>query len=224
MHALPSPEAILRWRASPLSAAPLLHLVWQSALPEVLALGALTSAAFLPNASTSGTADCHTRWRGAADGGGVCHQHCLTEDMTSPCMCAPLKEGSTFKGHQGAHMQGKDMSSVRQCLRRCPIRSAPKPLPAGRLPYDGRTCQTLSPLTTVTTLFQALRQQYHSHPCCRRAGLRPLQHRHPAWHRLLCGELSTLMCCLILCLHLTHNGSVSDAPPAANRWPQLVHH
>lgn len=65
--------------------------------------------------------------------------------------------------------------------------------------------------------FQALRQQYHTLPCCRRAGLRPLQRCHPARHGSLCGELCTLTCCqtLLLCLHLIYNGSISGPPPAA---------
>ena len=61
--------------------APPLQLVWQSAVPEVLALG---RKAALMRAL-------------AADGGDDRLQQCLTEDMTLPCMCAPWKEGSTYE-------------------------------------------------------------------------------------------------------------------------------
>lgn len=68
--------------------------------------------------------------------------------------------------------------------------------------------------------FQALRQQYHTLYCCRRAGLRPLQRCYPARHGSLRGELCTLTCC---------HGRVWPNPvavpaPDKKREASLVHH
>ena len=79
----PSPEAVVRWRsslASCPSAAPL-FLVWQSAVPEALALGALMSAAFL--------------WRSAPAGRG--HVLCQAELGALPLQIS-LKAAALYAG------------------------------------------------------------------------------------------------------------------------------